>query len=339
MGLKKRVAVLSDINFDSYQHINQYLKIYAGSDYSVDFYSRVPIRTPRLSEVLRRLFERNKGRRQSNKKTTYENNFDLPILPPYGLLRGINKLILQFKLPRNYNSYIIFAAHPDLWQYLEKFRLNYSYYCVHNLLKIRDISARVYHAEKQLIIGSKTVFIDNVDVLEIFRKECNRTYRLIPPPVPEEFFKIPKKYVLKYKYVYFGSLHKDIDFDVIRDLANKDSFLYIGKDAHLLSRSKYLTTHPLITDMAHLGDLITSAEYIVLPYLNNDFMSTVSPAKVFQAKVLSEKVLTTSLTIAKKYGLIFYDQGLLTNYKKLEFNKEEFRVTYLVSKILAGAVQ
>lgn len=339
MGLKKRVAILSDINFDSYQHINQYLKIYSGSDYSVDFYSRVPIRTPRPSEVIRRLCKRNKGRRRSYKKTTHENNFNLPILPPYRLLRVINKLILQFKLPRNYDSYIIFAAHPDLWQYLEKFKLNYSYYCVHNLLKISDISARVYNAEKQLINNSKTVFIDNADVLEIFRKECNRTYMLIPPPVPEEFFKIPKKNVLKYKYVYFGSLHRDIDFDVIRDLAEKDSFLYIGKDEHQLSRSKYLTTHPLITDMAHLGDLITSAEYIVLPYLTNDFMSTVSPAKVFQAKVLSEKVLTTNLAIAKKYGLIFYDQGHLINYRKLDFNKDEFRVTYLVSKILEDAVQ
>ncbi|HHG9182521.1 TPA: hypothetical protein ACPYYG_003270, partial [Proteus mirabilis] len=205
--------------------------------------------------------------------------------------------------------------------------------------------------EKLLVKRSSLTFCDNeivlnrlaegskyINILEkeaLFRQDSK--FYLVPPPVPNEFYNIAKRNK-KFDLVYFGSIHKDININLILNLSIKYSILIISYQNFKILPLHNITFVSGTPNIEILVKKISLAKAILFPYVNSEFMNSISPAKLYQSIATSMPIYCSNKNLCEKYNLnpvedIGNDTLIPKNIIHRNINIEDFREKNILSKI------
>ncbi|MBS9436683.1 hypothetical protein EAE91_05665 [Photorhabdus noenieputensis] len=328
-----KIYIFSEINYNDNKHINQYLFDYlTEKEDDCYFVERVTMKFPKLQHFIS-LFKKNKAVNKDKTKI-----IKCRILPPLRVFKILNYFLLKkANLILNESDIIIsFVPHSHVYDIAGN-KAKKIYYCVHDSQK-QNYPINIIPYEKKL--ANKSIFFcDNETVMKNITTNYHLSYDerreknisdykafLVPPPVPDEFFKINKDQEIKYNFVYYGSFHPHIDIGLIKQLSKRYTILIISNNPPSdLKRNNNITILKSIYDMEELANKINSAENILLPYDNSYFMSTITPAKALQVKSFGKGVYCSNICISKKYKFS-------TQLKKLK-PTEKITQDYSVSNI------
>lgn len=351
---KNTYTILSDTNYDGYIHINQILANYLSINNNVIFVDRVLMHQPNLDRIKRIFINKkptsNKNSKNNDRLIIHKKNI-LP-LTNNPVLDWFIRIINQHNLKGTFsNSLITFAPSPALELYLKKFNKIF-YYCVHDSLK-QGYNKKIIEYEKSLCENSKIVFCDNEDVLNRLSngkwshlseyKSGESKYVLIPAPIPDEFFNESKNKNYSYDFVYFGSIHHSIDLNILEKITQLGYKLLIISDELDLLKNIDAEIIPATTNMEFLVNKISYCKNIILPYKNNSFMKSVTPAKIYQCMATNKPTFTSNFEISNKYDLLFLDKNGLTKQHidclSKKFIPKRDKVTLYKSTIISNKIQ
>lgn len=324
---KITIDIFSDIHFNGFQHVNQMLfnEIQHSHKYQVRFFQRFymhGLSFNRIRNLLRGLLNQIliKKNQVPDKHIQIPDVYTIYSFPPSQLsfLNWINSSLVRYQIGRLSDVAIIFVPSPGL-QFLFNSYQSLVYYCVH------DSIAQNYHQsildyEKRLVTLSRYVLCDNEQVLtrlangsvyqNISKKSNKKTkFYYIPAPVPNEFYEQNMTEASEYDFIYFGSLHKDIDTHIFKRIYSAGySILCITEKNEFYNLiENFVTWNPITSSLKELNSYIAKGKYILLPYQNTKFMHTVTPAKINQCLVTGKKVFCTNKLLSDKYNLIYFD--------------------------------
>jgi hypothetical protein len=333
---KLKIDVYSDIGFFDFNHINQYLVKYSPEEIDVTFYYRFYLRWPSLLEILKKIFLLKKSKKHVTNNIhdfKIKKVFNLPPLPKF--FSFINFLLYRIQITSYADTAITFVSNPNLISYLERKYLKIFYYCLHDLTQ-QNVNKKVLLAEENLFKLSNKIFCDNYDVSKRI-KNFNDNVKIIDPPIPDEFFNLSKKENYRYDFVYFGSFHKDIDYDFINKLSIKYS-IFIISNVNPFLNNENIYFHDVIYEARELAKKVNYAKYILLPYLESEFMKTITPAKAFQVKSFDKMVLCSNKRLSTEYGFSFSNSENCLNFnfnnlRPMLFNIKNKKASIIVALI------
>ncbi|CAH7383196.1 conserved hypothetical protein [Vibrio chagasii] len=317
-----KIYIFSDVSYVGYKHINHFLAdSFAKSGSDVVFIDRVVLNWPtmkRLTSAVVQKFNKKKFKKALKDngenyskvgKPTIKKAFNLP--PGNRCVNFLTRFLLRniMKDICPEDKVIIFAPHPFLKELF--YSNDVIYYCVHDSSK-QKYSESVRFLEKELLKISKLNFFDNNDVASRLVGLDTENYPatlsgskniVIPSPVPSEFFENYNSKI-KYDYVYFGSIHENIDIDVIKKLVDEGNRILIISSDFLDMKSNNITIIPAIYDIELLARTISESEIILFPYKNSTFMDTVTPAKLFQSLATGKKIVCSNTNLCQRYDFL-----------------------------------
>ncbi|MBE9398405.1 hypothetical protein IOQ59_14180 [Pontibacterium sp. N1Y112] len=304
-----KIDILSDIPYQYYQHVNQSLYREFNKNHDVRFFQKFFLHSPSVG----RFFKLKRDRGFSSKI-----NNELGVVDVFGFpstIPAINSFVLRYlKKKHDFDGDIAvaFVANEVTRGLLSGYDKKV-YYCVHDYEK-QGLSSEKIREEKRLVKDVDVVLCDNEivlkrisegeDIVSVFDANKNDKYIMVPPLVSLSFYNIPEASV-KYDYIYYGSIHEDLDLKLIISLARNGKRIFIVSNecsSELYSEGNIFIS-PATTDFSVLCNYIAQANEIILPYKNSEFMNTVTPAKVFQSLATGKRVCTSNLGLSKKYGI------------------------------------
>ncbi|MBY7975006.1 hypothetical protein KW462_14090 [Vibrio fluvialis] len=333
----KSVDIYSDVEFTGYQHVNQFLYWELKSNgWKANFYHRFVMNFPKYKYISRFFLRLFKSRRSSkNIKVEDASVIKIKNIPPTNsILDIINSLYVRKRISRIADVAVTFVPSRSLEHLFKKYR-SLVYYCVHDSQK-QSYPCFNQDFEIQLCKNSKLVICDNekvlsrlnddgpiIDLSKIGRCEIRKLFHsgekffLVPPPVPTPFFKRFSNKGKIYNYVYFGSIHSDIDQDFIKNLVDKDvSVNLISSEKLDFDHGNIFYSEPT-SNIDELVGMIHKSEAILLPYKNSEFMQSISPAKIYQSLATGLPILCSNQQLVNKYKLSRFD-SVHPSVKKLE---------------------
>ena len=310
------------------------MSTYAKNGNRVLFIENTGVRAPTLRDIPRlkkRFVNWSKGVRGIRKEKENLYVFSPIVLPfPYfRIARWINKYILLFHLKRwmkamDFNDPIIWTFLPtgltlDLINNINKKIA--VYYCIDNFAVSSSSAHKVRHAEKKLIKQSDLVFVTAKELYDYCSQYTQRIHTFPfgvnienfekvkseeHPRVPEDIKEIKGPII-----GYIGGVHKWIDQDLIRNLAQTHpdySFVFVGPlqtDVSKLSNLKnvhFLGLKPH-EQLPHYVNCFTAG---IIPYLLTDYTKNVYPTKLNEYFALGKPAVSTDLVeiqaLNEKYG-------------------------------------
>lgn len=315
-----KIDIYSDVKYDYYQHVNHMIFDYFnGKDQNIRFLEKfyMNYRVPKF-------FVKKNGNSTFNSKGIKKNVINIKNLPSFCYFTDILNYILVNQQINNVGDRVAITFLPSkaLDNIFNKYK-SLIYYCVHDSNN-QAYNKRNLAYEIELIEKAKFVFCDNEVVLNRFCSPRNdvfydlskirkselinnkKKFFYIPPPVQSEFYKIDKGKE-KYDFVFFGSIHKNIDLDVISKLIEKKYSINIISNDIFQFKSKYISYTKATSDIKQLVSYLSESRSILLPYDNSDFMSTVSPAKINQSLATGKKTYCSNNKICEKYNIFHTD--------------------------------
>ncbi|EKO3593988.1 hypothetical protein P0F00_003073 [Vibrio metschnikovii] len=356
------IDIFSDIEFDGYQHVNHMLfKEGQRQGLNMRFFHKFYMNYPNFDRISRLI--NGKLRSITHDSVSLDDQHSCP-----GVFR-IKNLPASTKIESVFNGFLVnsqIKRKPDtLITFLPSFALsdvisgykNVVYYCVHDSMK-QSYNEMNLEFERKLLHSCSLTFCDNLDVanrlinhtggevvdisnfsLEDLIRYKSSGVRLfyVPPPVPEEFFCIDVVDEYKYDLVYFGSIHKDIDVVSLIELDKKGvKILIISNESNKITLSNG-DVYPATSSFSKLCSLLSLSRSIILPYLDSDFMKTVSPAKIYQSMATKKRIYTTSANLLKKYPSLYslddYSECIQRNFH--QECVENYRSSLLCNKIIS----
>ncbi|CAK3618347.1 putative Glycosyltransferase [Vibrio crassostreae] len=358
----KSVDIYSDVEFYGYQHVNQFLFWELKSNgWKTNFYHRFVMNLPKFKYLSRLFFRILKvGESSENIRTENDNVRRVKNIPPTNsILDIINSLYVKKRINYVSDVAVTFVPSRSLEYLFKKYR-SLIYYCVHDSQK-QSYQCFNQDFEIQLCKSSNLVLCDNekvlsrlngdrpiLDLSKIGMDEIKRLvhsgekFFLVPPPVPTPFFKRFSSKDKVYNYVYFGSIHSDIDQDFIKTLLDKDVRINIISSEQLeFNHSNIFYSNPT-SDIDELVGMINKSEAILLPYKNSEFMQSISPAKIYQSLATGLPILCSNQQLVNKYKLRNFDslnprikeqESYSTKSSYQEYSSDELlgKVSYLIS--------
>lgn len=311
-----KIDIFSDIPYYYYQHVNQAIfRHYHNSDHNARFFQKLFLHNPTLNRFKKLV---------SDASFNNEGDSNLKLVSIKGL-PSINVIFDYFYsifFMAKYNIEgdvcITFVASKLAINILGRYNKKI-YYCVHDY-ESQGLSQRKINQEKVVVDRCDVVFCDNEDVLDrlsngqrwvhLFNSKKGDKYILVPPLVNELFYNLSNE-SLDFDYCYFGTLHKDIDIELLRKIAMSGKKLLVIGDCtdDLVDVVNIVFSKPTY-NIKELTNLISRSEAILLPYKNSDFMKTVTPAKVLQSLATKKKVLTSNRRISEFYGIDYISEDL-----------------------------
>ncbi|MDX7699938.1 MULTISPECIES: hypothetical protein [Aeromonas] len=366
--------IYSDIDYSGYQHVNQMLfNELSGRGLNAKFYHRFYMNMPSIKIFKRWFSYRRAAERKVNNNCVVSLRNDLPNVIKINNFPSLNMAMdllnsfyvtYQVEGGLSERSAITFTPSMALKYHFEKYR-KLIYYCVHDSLQ-QSYHGR--HREYEIELSKKAdfVFCDNeivisrlaadanytgkivnisdYDTLSILNEvECGCRFFIVPPPVPDVFYSatVNTNSQFKYDFVYFGSIHENIDDEIIYSLADDELRILMITNQRLKYEHKNIHYTQATADMNHLVTLIASGEFIILPYKNTRFMETVSPAKIYQSIATGKRVFTTNKSISCKYRIDYISVEDQKNVlMPLEFHSDSFfdiskyKASMLLDKII-----
>lgn len=263
------------------------------------------------------------------------------VLPfPYSrLARWINRHLVLPVLEKwmkvmNFDSPVIWTFLPtgftlDLIGHIDKKLV--VYYCIADFDKLVPDPRKVRRTESSVIKKADLVFVQGKEL----KKKCdrfNQNTHIFPFGVNMDVFgkydhgadkPIDMRH-LKGKIIgYVGGVHKHIDFELIRFIAEKNpdwTLAFIGPlqtDVSMLKDTKNVVFLG-IKQHAELAGYIDHFDVCLVPYILNDYTETVYPTKLNEYLALGKAVVSTALpevaAFYERHKEVIYTAG----------NKEEF---------------
>ncbi|WEE24630.1 hypothetical protein [Aeromonas hydrophila] len=355
---KASIDIYSDVDYLGYQHVNQMLFHYAlNSGYESRFFHRIYMNYPSLKRLV--YFFRAK---KNNDRFRLNGNVNAGVkviknYPSFNFLtdKYISHLINdQIERPSNYA--ITFVPSKALERVFSGYEKIF-YYCVHDSIN-QTYPVRNKAYEKKLVKDSRVIFCDNhlvakrlvgelpcPDICDVSKHdEISLIAKLkngckcfiVPPPVPDEFFHVKSSCVgdEPFDFVYFGSIHKDIEQSVFYELDKKCFKILIISSDRLDSKLQNVAYIDAISDVKILCQKIALSKRILLPYKNSEFMLTVSPAKIYQSLATGKSVWTSNTDISSKFNIpMIHDYSERYVYSAPE-NLDSFHANSLLKKVL-----
>lgn len=340
------VDIYSDIVYNHYQHINQFLVSYFSKNISSRFLQRFYTHTftlHRFCSLMKKI-----ERKDSLIKEAVSENIKIKsvynIPHTISCIDRLNSFFVKRQLGTLGDICITFVPSPSLKTLFNQYE-NVIYYCVHDS-QMQNYSSAIKKYEVELITKSSIIFCDNEIVLHrlasylnseyssIFDKEYKGKFLLVPPPVPDIFYDLPVG--TDFDFIYFGSIHKDIDLNCFMDISKRGKkLLIISDEAQYLQQYSGIIVKPATANLDLLITYISKAKNILFPYRNSIFMNTISPAKLNQAFATGKPIICTNTKLTEDYGLIDYKEYFVRNMR-WDYDKEkiyEFRCSLLISLI------
>lgn len=354
---KSSIDIYSDVDYLGYQHVNQMLFHYAlNSGHESRFFHRFYMNHPSLKRLL--YFFRAK---KNNEKHLLSNHIGVKVIKNYPSLnfltdKFISHLIdVQIETPSSYA--ITFVPSKVLERVFSSYEKVF-YYCVHDSIN-QTYPVRNKAYEKKLVKDCSAIFCDNHSVAKRLVSELSCTdicdlsifdersliaklkngckCFIVPPPVPDEFFHVNNNDIGDefFDFVYFGSMHKDIDQSVFYELDKQGFKILIISSDRLDSKLENVEYIDAISDVKILCQKIALSKRILLPYKNSKFMLTVSPAKIYQSLATGKPVWTSNMDIGSRFNI-----PLISNYSEeyehsLPRNLGAFHVNSLFKKLFS----
>lgn len=332
----QNIICISSIDWDFiWQGHQEIMSTYADKGNRVLFIENTGVRTPTFRDFPRlkkRFINWSKGVRGIRREKENLYIFSPLVLPfPYfRIARWINKHILMFYLNRwmkamDFNDPIIWTFLPtgltlDLINNINK-KVTI-YYCIDNFAVSSSSAQKVSSTEKKLIKQSDLVFVTANELYDHCSQHSQRVYTFpfgvnikdfekvrseAKPWKPEDLRDIKDPII-----GYVGGVHKWIDQDLIRNLAETHpdySFVFIGPiqtDISSLSNIKniYFLGHKPHEQLPYYVNFFTTG---IIPYLLTDYTKNVYPTKLNEYLALGKPVVSTDLLEIKVFSEKYSD--------------------------------
>lgn len=324
----KRIDIYSDISYSGYQHINQML--FRGMSNSkhikVSFLYRFYMNSLKLKYVNRviKFFFKYLKNIFNKKNIACERDASINVdvkkvwnFPSANILFDyINSNVVLFQLRKfEKDTAITFVPSKALSSVFSRYD-NLIYYCVHDSSK-QDYDNRHKYYEKEIVEIARLVFCDNEDVINRLSGEAgwcsiididtdnvtDGKFYLVPPPVPSPFYSCSRKFGFEFEFVYYGSIHKDIDVELLYEISKRHKILIISFERFDIPDECEIYFYNATSDLELLVEYIGRAKAILLPYKNTIFMDTISPAKINQSLATNKVIYCSNIKLCHKYGL------------------------------------
>ncbi len=316
---RDNLVIISNIEWGYLKQRHQNFALALSDDYNVVFVESSAKRNPswqdipRIANRLSTVFTVNKSTRRktdSHEKVTIIT----PVVFPstFKVFRLLNSLFLSRRLVQQIKTACIANRKTTLMTYLpsstvmdiiQLLRHNTLLYdCVSNFAGIKEMPADTETIEQQLIRKSDCVFVDCDFLYEKHRGSANRI-ELIEPGVDFALFNSIEGKTCQSirKIIYYGAISNKIDFNVLRYLAGKDiAITLIGPITFQHDRIDQIQYLPQV-DHDKLPSALEKADALIIPYLHNEFMLGVIPAKFFECFATGKPVITTWSDNYKRY--------------------------------------
>lgn len=319
---EKNLTIFSDVHYSGYQHVNQMLFRHSlENEYQAFFISRFYMNLPRLNilkRLIKRLFSR-KAKINDDAEVVPNIRSVINFPPTNTIFDSLTSSIIKKQLPSINGFAITFVPSLVLEPIFSDFD-KLAYYCVHDSSQ-QSYSRFNLKYEEKLVERSSIVFCDNEkvirklgakDIVDISTESdeellislvSGNKFFLVPPPVPEEFFSVHSNIEKKYDFCYFGSIHKDIDQDYIKAVAEMNYKVLIISNEMLSFTHDNIYCKPATSNLTELVKILNQSERFLLPYKNSEFMKTISPAKIYQCLAMKKPIYCSNDFISESFDL------------------------------------
>jgi len=331
----QNIICISSIDWDFiWQGHQEIMSTFAQNGNRVLFIENTGVRAPTfrdLPRIKKRFINWSKGVRGIRREKENLYIFSPIIFPfPYSrIARWINKRILLFYLNRwmkamDFSDPIIWTFLPtgltlDLINSINKKIV--IYYCIDNFAVSSSLARKVRSTEKKLIKQADSVFVTAKELYNYCSQYSQRVH-IFPFGVNIESFEKARseeqpRILEDLKDIkgpiigYVGGVHKWIDQDLIRNLAENHpdySFVFIGPIQTNISslsdvKNIHFLGHKPHEQLPHYVNCFTVG---IIPYLITDYTKNVYPTKLNEYFALGKPVVSTDLSEIKafneKYG-------------------------------------
>lgn len=317
------IICISSIDWDFiWQGHQEIMSQFARNGNRVLFIENTGIKTPTIKDASRlrkriiNWFAGLKGFRQAQENLFVFSPIILPF--PYSIIaRWINKGLLLKSLKRwmaamEFNRPIVWTFLPtgtalDIIDNIDSKLL--VYYCIADFSKLTDNKKKLTQTEHALIKKSDLIFVQGEDL----KRKCrslNNNIHIFPFGVNIENFngdsnkahKSPDdiKGIQRPIIGYIGGIHRHIDFDLVRFIAESRpewSIVLVGPLQTDVTGLKNLKNVILLgkKNFSSLPGYIRIFDVCIIPYLISEYTATVFPTKLNEYHALGKPVVSTAL--------------------------------------------
>ncbi len=316
------IICISSIDWDFlWQRHQEIMSAFAKNGNRVLFIENTGVRVPRFGDIPRlkkRVINWIKSIRGFREETANLYIYSPILLPfPYsGFARWLNRHIIMpplkrwMEIMRFYDpiiwTYLPNAISLDIIDSIEKKLLVYD--CVANFEELADNPGKIHKTETKLIKESDIIFAQGKMLMEKCARYNNNVHifsggvssGMFSGPMLSETIPVDIKEIKRPIIGYAGGIHKHIDFELIKFIANTHpewSIVMIGPAQTDVSAIKNLANVFLLgkKDFHILPYYLAQFDAALIPYLNNKYTDTVFPTKVNEYFALGKPVISTPL--------------------------------------------
>ena len=323
----ENIICISSIDWDFvWQGHQEIMATFARNGNRVLFIENTGVRSPGIRDAGRlkhRIVNWLKGVKGIRKEMENLYVYSPLVLPfPYSrIARWINKhlmlpVIEKWMRVMDFSSSIVWTFLPtgtalELINGLESKLV--IYYCIADFTEIVRHPRKIDRTEKELLRKVDLVFAQGTEIRERCTK-CSDVH-IFPFGVNTDVFRniddrhIPHdiKNLKRPVFGYIGGIHKHIDFDLLKDIAehNPDSSVVlvgpIQTDISSIKKTKniFFTGKRRHIDLPHY---VAEFDACLIPYLKNDYTSTVYPTKLNEYFAMGKPVVSTNLIEISRFN-------------------------------------
>lgn len=319
----QNIICISSIDWDFvWQGHQEIMSQFAAHGNRVLFIENTGVRTPafrdisRVSKRFKNWITSIRGFKEERKNLFIYSPVVLPF-PYSGIARWLNRRL--FLRPLKKWLHIMKFREPIIWTFLptgialdiiqEIDHKLLVYYCIADFYELVSDHKKVKKTEDELLKQCDLIFAQG-KILEDKCRRLNNNVHIFPFGVNMELFQkyqpknnaIPADIAAIKKPVigYVGGIHRHIDFDLIRTLAERNpswNFVFVGplqtetkewkgqKNIFLLGQKEFST----------LPAYIDSFDVSIIPYVISEYTKTVYPTKMNEYHAMGKIVVSTNL--------------------------------------------
>ena len=311
----KNIIILSNIEWKFLKQRHQFFALnYAKKDVNVIFVESSPKRNPKLKDIPRILTRiKNQFVNKSSKRTKGIDGIKVvtPLVFPStsSLFNYLNKFFTLSFLIKKINkqlvsgpiSIICYLPSETTLQLIKKINHNICVYdCVSNFSAVNGMPKNIEYLESELIKYSDFCMFD-CDFLMKKHQEKSKKSLLVPPGVNFSDFDLNLSTKKIKKVVYFGLFSDKIDIEILQEISKNFELDIIGE---MRIQVPSLQVNKIFEPVSHneLPSYIKNYDAIIIPYIKNEFMNGVIPAKFFECLATGLPLFVTDIPSFREYS-------------------------------------
>lgn len=344
----KDIICISSIDWDFVWHHQEIMSIFASNGNRVLYVENTGLRAPKVRDIGRlkkRIINWRKGKKGIRKVSENLYVYSPMAVPlPYSkIAKFINKFLLVNRIKSWMKS--IGSKDPIIWTFLPTLttlniidNIEHSLVVYYNLAEFTALVSSpevVNRTEKELLKRTDVVFAQNEKIKERCQDHHDNIH-IFTFGVKSDIFLKPSREISQPEDIknikgpifgYVGSIHKHIDFNLLRKLSldsPDSSVVLVGPvQAEVEDELKGLDNVYFLGKKEHfeLPAYIDSFDVCLIPYLITDFTKTVFPTKLNEYLMRGKKVLSTPLPDVIKFVKNFGDVAFISENDERFVNK------------------